>query len=84
MILEGKVAIVTGAAVRLGKALTLALVGHGVHVALQYGASVQAAEAALAEIKTVGGDAIAIRADLSQTDRLPDIVAQALRPLATR
>ncbi len=77
MILEGKVAIVTGAAVRLGKALALALVEHGVRIALHYDESVQAAEATLDQIKAAGGDAIAIQADLSQTDRLPLIVQQA-------
>ncbi len=76
MRLEGKVAIVTGGAVRLGKALALALVEQGVRVALHYGASTQAAEATLAQIKTMGGEAFGIQADLRETDRLPHLVEQ--------
>jgi len=34
--LQGKVALVTGGAVRLGQALTLALVAQGVRVAVHY------------------------------------------------
>jgi pteridine reductase len=78
MELKGRVAVVTGAAVRLGRALTLALVRQGVQVAVHYGASADAAEETLAQIKTLGGSAIAIQADLSRTQQLPALLKQAV------
>ena len=45
MDLAGKTALVTGAAVRLGREIALALAWRGVNIALHYGSSAQAAEA---------------------------------------
>ena len=74
MELEGKVAIVTGGAVRLGKALALALAEQGVRLAIHYGSSAGPAEAVVEEIKAMGSDAIAIQADLSQPAETRSIV----------
>ncbi len=54
MELSGKVAIVTGGAVRLGKALALALAEEGVRLAIHYDSSAGPAKAAVAEIKALG------------------------------
>ena len=78
MELEGKVAIVTGGAVRLGKALALALAEQGVRLAIHYGSSAGPAEAVAGEIKAMGGDAIAIQADLSQPAETRSIVERAV------
>ncbi|MHB1296786.1 MAG: SDR family oxidoreductase [Anaerolineae bacterium] len=69
MELAGKVAIVTGGAVRLGKALALALAGEGVRIAVHYRASVDEAQQTVAQIGALGSEAIAIQADLR--DPLP-------------
>lgn len=66
MELEGRVAIVTGGAVRLGKALALALAREGVRLAIHYNQSSGPAEQTALEIKELGSDAVAIQADLSQ------------------
>ncbi len=64
MDLDGKVAIVTGGAVRLGRAMVLALAGQGVKVCLHYGHSQAAAAQTLEEIQSSGGTASSVRADL--------------------
>lgn len=64
MDLNGKVALVTGGAVRIGRALALALAERGARVALHYGTSEAAAEETAAAIRDAGGDAFLMRADL--------------------
>ncbi len=73
--LEGKVAIVTGAAQGIGRAIALRLAGEGASVAV---ADIQAdkAEATAAEIRAAGGKALAVKLDVS---RLEDAVAAADR-----
>jgi pteridine reductase len=74
MELDGKVAIVTGGAVRLGRALSLALAEQGVRVGVHYGSSAGPAEAVVGQIKAMGSDATAIQADLSQTGEARSVV----------
>ncbi len=65
--LNGKVAIVTGAAQGIGKAIVLRLAAEGAKVAL---ADVQldSAEQSAAEIRSSGANAIAIRLDVTELD----------------
>ena len=77
MELRNKVALVTGGAVRVGKALSLALAAQGVRIAMHYNGSSDAAETTIAAIRELGSDAIAIRADLSQTDQVNTVMQQA-------
>lgn len=78
MELNGKVAIVTGGAVRLGKALALALAEHGARLVIHYGSSADPARRTVAEIKAMDSDALAIQADLSQSGQAPSIVERAV------
>lgn len=66
MELNGKVALVTGGAVRLGKALTLALAEAGARVAVHYGRSAESAAATVDEARAMGGEAEAFQADLRE------------------
>jgi pteridine reductase len=75
--LDGKVAIVTGGAVRLGRALALALAEQGVRVGVHYGSSAGPAETVVKEIKAMGSDAVAVQADLSQPAEARSIVERA-------
>jgi len=77
MELDGKVAIVTGGAVRLGRALALALAEQGVRVGVHYGSSAGPAETVVNEIKAMGSDATAIQADLSRPGEARSIVERA-------
>jgi pteridine reductase len=78
MELDGKVAIVTGGAVRLGKALATTLAEQGARLAIHYGSSAGPAEATVAEIRAMGSDATAIQADLSQPAQTQSIVDRAV------
>ncbi|MBS7809409.1 SDR family oxidoreductase [Roseococcus pinisoli] len=61
-----RVALVTGGAKRLGRAIALALAGAGFDVAIHYNGSVGEAEALAAEITRLGRRAAAFQADLTQ------------------
>lgn len=65
MELQEKVAVVTGGAVRLGRAMSLALAGEGAAVAVHYRSSATAAHELVDEIETAGGQAFSVQADLS-------------------
>ena len=65
MDLERKVALVTGGAHRVGKAIALALADAGANLVIHYGGSEDEAHETVREIKSRGAQAIAVQADLS-------------------
>jgi NAD(P)-dependent dehydrogenase (short-subunit alcohol dehydrogenase family) len=77
MEIGGKVAIVTGGAVSLGKALALALAEHGARLVIHYGSSAGPAQATVRQIQAMGSDGLAVQADLSQPGQTPSIVERA-------
>jgi 3-oxoacyl-[acyl-carrier protein] reductase len=72
--LQDKVAIVTGASRGIGKAIALSLAAEGASVAVNYANSSTAAEAVVAEIMAMGGQAIALQADVSQPEAVESFV----------
>jgi 3-oxoacyl-[acyl-carrier protein] reductase len=62
--LHNKTALVTGASRGIGRATAAALARAGAHVLVHYGRSMREAESLVAEIRTNGGRANAISADL--------------------
>jgi pteridine reductase len=78
MELNGKVAVVTGGAVRLGKALALALAEQGARLVIHYSSSAGPAQETVTEIKAMGSDALAVQADFSQSGQVPSIVERAV------
>ena len=79
--LQGKVALVTGASKGIGAAIARELATRGAAVAVNYSGSKAAAEKLVAEIKTAGGKAIAVQADLSNPDSVGPFVDKAAREL---
>lgn len=63
-----RVALVTGGARRVGRALSVALAGRGYHVAVHYNQSSAEAEQLVAELREAGGAATPFGADLSTSD----------------
>jgi pteridine reductase len=63
--LSGRVALVTGGAVRIGRAISLALAGRGMRLVVHYNSSSGDADSLVAEVRGGGGQAVAIAADLS-------------------
>src|ERR1700733_9817488 len=66
--LQSKTALVTGASKGVGRATAAALAEAGAHVLVHYGRSAREAESLVAEIRTEGGRADAISADLGAPD----------------
>jgi NAD(P)-dependent dehydrogenase (short-subunit alcohol dehydrogenase family) len=63
--LEGQVALITGAAKRIGRSIALRLAVDGADIVINYASSKPEAEELVAEIKSSGRRAIAIQADVS-------------------
>ena len=70
MRLEGKVALVTGASRGIGRAISLALAEAGAKVGVNYASSAQAAEEVVAQIKEMGGEALALRFDVRNKEEV--------------
>ena len=79
MELAGKTALVTGGAVRVGRAISLALAGEGMRVVVHYNSSSRAADELCAEIRGGGGEAVAIGGDLARLDELRRVAGEAER-----
>lgn len=77
--LDGRVAIVTGASGALGRAIARALATEGAAVVVHYGRSADAAGAVVDAIRTQGGRAEAVQADLSRPEGAGGLVEAAQR-----
>ncbi len=63
--LEGQVALITGAAKRIGRSIALRLAADGADIVINYASSKPEAEELVAEIKSMSRRAIAVQADVS-------------------
>ena len=81
MLLEGKVALVTGASRGIGKAIALLLAENGADVAVNFAGSTAAAEAVAAEIEKMGRKAILVQGDVSQTEVCAEMVDKVVKEL---
>jgi len=79
--LEGKTALVTGAGVRVGRAIALALAGAGADVAVHYRGSAREAEEVAAAIRGLGRRATPLQADLVHPDECRRLVRAAISGL---
>jgi len=79
--LVGRNALVTGAAKRIGRAVSLALAREGANVALHYSSSEQEIVELAVEIEGLGGQAVTLRADLSDPAELVGLVDRAREAL---
>src|SRR5262249_3012058 len=72
--LEGRVALVTGAARDVGREIALALASWGGAVAVNYNSSSERGRSVGEEIKAKGGRAIACRADIADLGEVKQMV----------
>jgi pteridine reductase len=79
--LNGKRALVTGGAVRVGRQIALALGSAGMHVAVHYRSSAEQAGATCAEIQRAGGCATALPADIEDRNQARKLVDRTLQAL---
>ncbi|MCG7361194.1 SDR family oxidoreductase [Roseomonas sp. ACRSG] len=76
-----RVALVTGAARRLGRASALALAGAGFDIAIHYHGSAEAAEATAEEVRALGRRAATLRADLAREEETARLLPEATAAL---
>ena len=72
--LTGRVALVTGAGRRVGRAIAVALGAQGMRVAVHYNESVDGARDTASIIEDSGGSAALVRADLSQVTACEQLI----------
>jgi pteridine reductase len=81
MTLDGRVTLVTGGAIRVGRAIVEGLAADGATVAVHHHGSASVARALVAELRSRGRRAEAFRADLTDDAQLATLVADVERTL---
>lgn len=76
--LVGKVALVTGASRGIGQQIAVELARHGAKVVVNYASNSGKAEEVVAGIKQNGGEAIAVRADVSKVAEVESLFQETL------
>jgi len=79
--LAGKVALVTGAARGIGRAIALRLAQDGAALAVHFRSGAAGARSAVAAIESGGGRAVALQADLSEPAQVERLFEQAVERL---
>ncbi|HOT93115.1 MAG TPA: 3-oxoacyl-[acyl-carrier-protein] reductase [Anaerolineae bacterium] len=74
MALEGKIALVTGGSRGIGRAIALELARRGADVAVNYAHHAEAARQVVAEIEALGRRAVALPADVGDSDQAVALV----------
>jgi pteridine reductase len=75
--MQGRTALVTGAAHRVGKAIAQALARSGADILVHFGSSRAQAEETVAELRSLGVRAWAVQADLGQPSRAEELWREA-------
>jgi len=83
MLLDGKVALVTGASRGIGRAVALKLASEGAKVAINYAGSQGKAEEVKAEIEKMGGEAILVQANVADKDAVEQMVGAVVEAFGT-
>ncbi|WP_332648113.1 3-oxoacyl-[acyl-carrier-protein] reductase [Lysinibacillus sp. 54212] len=78
MSLKGKTAVVTGGSRGIGRAICLELAQQGANVIVNYSGSEQKAKDVVAEIEALGSKAVAVQANVADTDSVQALMQTAL------
>ena len=82
-LLKGQVALVTGSSSGIGEAIARYLAKAGAAVAINYHSEKEEAQKIMEDIKSIGGKAIAIQADVSKEDQVKAMFEQTLQEFGT-
>lgn len=74
MLLDNKIALVTGASRGIGKAIAIALAKSGATVVINYAGNINAAKEVESEINAINGKAIIFQADVSNVDAVENMI----------
>jgi 3-oxoacyl-[acyl-carrier protein] reductase len=77
--LNGKVAVITGAGRGIGRAIAMQFAETGFQVVINYRSSISQVEELLTEIKNAGGAAIAIQADISKEEEAKKLLDETMK-----
>jgi len=83
MNIEGKTALVTGGAKRVGRSITLALARAGANVVINYNSSASEADSTATEAESLGVSALPIQASVADYDAVGNMVDEAVRRFGT-
>jgi NAD(P)-dependent dehydrogenase (short-subunit alcohol dehydrogenase family) len=83
-LLDGKVALVTGASRGIGRAISLRLAEQGALVAVHYGSDMASAEQTVKAIEEIGGAAFPVAADLFRDGAIEQLIDVLHKELAAR
>lgn len=76
--LEGKVAVVTGAGRGIGRAIALKFAENRAKVVINYRSSLAQVEELMSRIKEIGGEAYAVKADISIESEVKSLIEEAV------
>ncbi|MDV2885309.1 3-oxoacyl-[acyl-carrier-protein] reductase [Alkalihalophilus pseudofirmus] len=76
--LQGKVAVVTGASRGIGRAIALELAKNGANIVVNYAGSVAKAEEVVASCKELGVDALAVQADVANSESVQAMIKESI------
>ena len=74
--LKGKIALVTGASRGIGRAIAIDLAKQGATVVVNYAGNEQKANEVVDEIKELGSEAIAVRANVADAEEVTNLIKQ--------
>ena len=77
-LLEGRSAVVTGASRGIGRAIALDLAKEGASVVVNYNSTPKGAEEVVAEIEKMGGKALAVKANIGQSEDAKALIQAAI------
>lgn len=83
MLLDGKVALITGASRGIGRAVALRLAKEGAKIAVNYAGNETAARETEAAIKEIGGEVLLVQADVSDSAAATEMVSVAAKTFGT-
>ncbi|WEG15654.1 3-oxoacyl-[acyl-carrier-protein] reductase [Alkalihalophilus pseudofirmus] len=76
--LQGKVAVVTGASRGIGRAIALELAKNGANIVVNYAGSVAKAEEVVASCKELGVDALAVQAGVANSESVQAMIKESI------